>query len=353
MTKTYDTERYGEKKILDVPLAIFDALPDHPQQRNTGVHAALLMARGVMTIPLPPHDDVAAVIVGDLAMMQSAFERDPLRALKQHGSALNGHSRRQMWREKVAPAPETLNLTTYFAVDDDAAFALYRCFDNLTAAKSLADTAQSTVKMAGIEAHSQLIKAAKGLSKAVTMATAILEDGALRFKSPPAKPTNARTIEEGLPALRYVRLYRTEIETLDKLDLPPKGRNVVPTGPAALAGYLACLKRNPAKALEFLTAAHLGRATYADGKMSATYVVRGIANELKVRKARSKWKPADLDERMVAAILNAFESYSLNDKATFDADAWPLSSAVITKFFAEPTRPRRRGGDEAVGHVEA
>lgn len=53
----------------DVPYEWFGELPDHPAQRQTPLHAANLLASGVLTPALDQHCLVDAVLVGDPDMI--------------------------------------------------------------------------------------------------------------------------------------------------------------------------------------------------------------------------------------------------------------------------------------------
>src|SRR5262249_38784777 len=101
--------------IEDLPRSTFAALPDHPGQRQTELHAVTLIGSGVLDHPLDQHREVSAILVGDplsqitIEEMISSYRADPSAALLRWGRKENGHTRNWIWSlGNGNAAPETL-----------------------------------------------------------------------------------------------------------------------------------------------------------------------------------------------------------------------------------------------------
>ena len=216
--------------LLDgVEYEMFGALPDHPAQRQTTLHAANLLASGVLFPTLDVHREVAALLIGNpdngvtIEMMMVAFKENVREALTRYGVKLNGHTRHFLWEYPGGPPrPANVRLSVYAAADRDSAVQQYNAVDSLQAVKGRKHTMQSTLNVAGIEPRSAYLKAASNLAGALDAAVWILHGGApeyrgLKLLPPPGSVADPLRPELHvlLPHLRAVEVFKPALVGLD------------------------------------------------------------------------------------------------------------------------------------------
>lgn len=339
--------------IIDIPRADFSALPAHPAQRYTPLHAAVLMNAKVLEHALDQHRDVACVLVADAATgatveaLRAIFDNDPIAAVKRYGIKSDGHSRDYLWTRNLAPVPETLRLTVRAAANRDAATRVYTATDSLQAVKGHKDNMQSTLRMADIEPQSDYVKAAASLGSALQLAGGVL-CGAISQKHRPflnkvlSQPDEAE-LEEMLPMLPLTRVFKPAVQIIDELDLTSAP---VPLEAAFVAGYLTILHRSPEEGHRFLEQLKQpDSGTVGDGKMDPFYAVKQVRAYLFERQRFIKSTPAIRNQSIILVVLNAFEAW-LNQQS-FEAGKFPFKPDSIRRFNPQYRRAVNNAENEA------
>ena len=155
--------------IEALPWAIFCALPPHPAQRDTELHAARLLASRVLNSPLDQHREVRVILCGNTTEIKARFFEDQLAALEQYGCKLDGHTRAKLDETKHWTAPDTCRATIYAAETPEAALLAYQAIDSINAAKIATDEMQSTLAIAQITPRSPVLRKCTGLASALNL----------------------------------------------------------------------------------------------------------------------------------------------------------------------------------------
>jgi len=328
--------------LEDFPRQQFSALPPHPAQRQTELHAVNLAASGVLDTHLDQHCEVAVVLIGDPAggigieQMIAEFGADPFLALAQYAVKLNGHTRDYLWNlGNGLAAPDSLRLTVYAAADKEAAAAAYRAVDSLTAVKGRKDTMQSTLRVAGIVPRSPWLLSAGQLAPALDLALAVV-CGSQDYRPADIREVLRRELNPTeaelrmlalLPHLSAVLYFKDTLALFDALE--PSAR-LMPMLAPFVAGYLSILHRDPAEGRKFLEALQTQNGYYAAGLMDSFYAVKKVADEVLDAKAMLKTAAAERTTKMLACTLNAYEGWR-ND-TDFKADKFPMAPGIIVRF---------------------
>lgn len=340
---------------ISVPWDKWAAIPAHPAQRQTAVHAAKLTVAGILSKPLAVHQRVAAVAVGDIDELKRLFAVDPQAFLEmQNVTKLDGHTRTFAQREGRAPKPETVVVDVYGALNKAESTGLYKAFDSTTSSKNPKDTIQSILNLAGISPQSALFQQGK-LGNSLKVADSILQEGTIAVRPVKGKKgvaaQEADTIEAALnaimPQLALAKAWKEEIETLDGLNLDAQ---VMATNAGALAAYMVVLRHNPVKGEEFLSAIRRGEgtsdATVADG----VYIGRTVDDHIRLRRG-SKLKGKERTERTISIILNAYKGWLVDEK--FDALKYPSTPGVIASMFEEERKTAAKAARLAAKMADA
>ena len=334
--------------LLDgVEYEMFGALPDHPAQRQTTLHAANLLASGVLFPTLDVHREVAALLIGDpdngvtIEMMMVAFKENVREALTRYGVKLNGHTRHFLWEYPGGPPrPANVRLSVYAAADRDSAVQQYNAVDSLQAVKGRKHTMQSTLNVAGIEPRSAYLKAASNLAGALDAAVWILHGGApeyrgLKLLPPPGSVADPLRPELHvlLPHLRAVEVFKPALVGLDEIDLLAGPAPLSP--PAFVAGYLSILYRDPARGREFITRLQEeDSGEYSGGLMDAFYAVKKVGDYLFEPNRKARTKPQLRADQSLATVLNCYEDWLSDPAHTYIADDFRkvIATGIIRTF---------------------
>ena len=278
--------------IEALPWGIFCALPPHPAQRDTELHAARLLASGVLNPPFEQHREVGVILCGNITEIKAHFFEDQLAALQQYGCKLDGHTRAKLDETKHWTAPETCRATIYAAETPEAALLAYQATDSIDAAKIATDEMQSTLAIAQITPRSPVLRKCIGLSTALNLSIGVL-CGSLRCRAPKHLPQTAelelpdqlRSYAAHLPYLQAAYLFRNAIETLDAILLSASMSRGLPQGGTPyLAGWITILQRDPQDGAVFLDQVTKSTGTLRQGEMDAVYVVHHLRSHLDQKK---------------------------------------------------------------------
>ena len=321
--------------IEALPWAIFRALPPHPAQRDTELHAARLLASGVLNPPLEQHREVRVILCGNSTEIKTHFLQDQLAALQQYGCKLDGHTRAKLDETNHWTAPEICRATIYAAETPEAALLAYQATDSIDAAKIATDEMQSTLAIAQITPRSPVLRKCIGLSTALNLSIGVL-CGSLRCRAPKHLPQTAelelpdqlRSYAAHLPYLQTVHLFRNAIETLDAI-LLSMSRGLPQGGTPYLAGWITILQRDPQDGAVFLDQVTKSTGTLRQGEMDAVYVVHHLRSHLDQKKPLN---PAQRSEQAYCGILNAYHAWS--NGREFRADDYrPVTREAILNEF--------------------
>jgi hypothetical protein len=300
--------------IEALPWAIFCALPPHPAQRDTELHAVRLLAAGVLNPPLEQHREVGVILCGDITEIKARFLEDQLAALQQYGCKLDGHTRAKLDETKHWTAPDTCRATIYAADTPEAALLAYQATDSIDAAKIATDEMQSTLAIAQIAPRSPALRKCTGLSTALNLSIGAL-CGSLRYRAPKhlpqtqelKLPDHLRSYAAHLPYLQTVYLFRDALETLDAGLLSASASRGLPQGTSYLAGWLTILKRDPQDGAVFLDQILTSTGTLRAGEMDAVYVIHHLRSYLD---HKNPLRPAQRAEQTFCGILNAYDAWT-------------------------------------------
>jgi hypothetical protein len=326
--------------IKDLPLGTFTALPDHPAQRQTVLHAARLISSGVLDEPLDQHREVAAILIGrpeqgdTIESLSSLWHASHDDAFSRRGHKLNGHTRTHVWSLEGIPAPATVRTTVYAATDMAAATKAYNALDSLIAVKARRDMNQTTVRVAKITPNWWWLRQASGLSKVLQLAATVCGSTVMsEFREVLLAKENPdpiyQQVHRSLPLLASVHYFKPALEALDAL-APTKSE--MPLGSAFIAGYLSVLHRDGERGREFLEKLQTEKGAYMDGLMDAFYAIKMVENQLLSKNEKQKIKiTGDQRDLMVLAnVLNAYEGWKT--ARDFKADKFPTDQRVIATF---------------------
>ena len=338
--------------IDDLPRTTFSALPDHPGQRQTELHAVTLLGSGVLDKPLDQHREVSIILIGNPATgasveaMTETFRTDQAAALKRWAHKMNGHTRSFIWSlGNGTSAPDTLRAAIYAAADKEAATQSYAAVDSLTAVKARKDIMQSTLRIAGITPASLWLQKASTLAPALDLSLAVLCGGRNHPPSTQRRvllgarssaPDRAEMkMHQLLPQLIVVQHFRQAIEAFDGLTPTPA---LMPLSQSAfVAGYLSILHRDPEDGKAFLEALQTQTGEYAGGLMDAAYAVKKVGEDVLDPRRALKTTPAQRTEQILACVLNAYEGWRSDH--SFKADSFPIRPTVIRNFNPLLRRP--------------
>lgn len=346
--------------IEDLPWGIFRAVPPHPAQRDTELHAARLLAAGVLNPPLEQHREVCVILCGNTAEIKAHFFEDQLAALQQYGCKLDGHTRAKLDETKHWTAPDTCRATIYAAETPEAALLAYQATDSIDAAKIATDEMQSTLAIAQITPRSPALRKCTGLSTALNLSIGVL-CGSLLYRAPKhlpqteelKLPDHLRSYATHLPYLQTVYLFRDALETLDARLLSASASRGLPQGGTSyLAGWLTILKRDPQDGAVFLDQILSSTGTLREGEMDAVYVVHHLRSYLD---HKNPLKPAQRAQQAFCGILNAYDAWTNGREFRADDYRTVTREAVLNQFnpvfrdnLARPSTPvpetRRRWG---------
>jgi hypothetical protein len=342
--------------IEALPWASFRALPPHPAQRDTEIHAARLLTSGVLNAPLEQHREVRIILSGIITEIKARFAEDHLAALQQYGCKLDGHTRAKLGETNHWVAPETCRATIYAAETAEATLLAYQATDSIDAAKIATDELQSTLSIAQITLRSPALRKCTGLSAALNLSIGAL-CGSLRCCAPKhlpqtgelRLPDHLRSYAVHLPYLQAVYLFGDAIETLDAIVLSTSGSRGLPQGgPPYIAGWLTILKRDPKDGAVFLGLVTKAAGTLQKGEMDAVYVVHHLRSHLDQKR---DLKPAQRRTQAYCGILNAYDAWSSGREFQADDYRNVTREAILNRFnpvvrqphlFASRTRPRNR-----------
>jgi len=329
-------------QIEDLPLSDFGALPDHPAQRQTALHAVHLIAAGVLNEPLDQHREVAITMIGDpdhgdtIEKMIDLYRTDRAAALARYAHKQDGHTRFYSWSTiDDLPVPETLRATVYAVSDVAAATKSYNAMDSILAAKGAKDMAQTTVRIAQISPRSDWLKQASGLSTALNMTLNVVCGGG-NFV-----PTDIRSVlladlqlnplevelHRALPHLAAVNYFKSALQLLDSLE---PSAPLMPMAAPYVAGYLSILQRDPERGKVFLETLQGESGRYSGGLMDAFFSIKMVGRRIFNPKEKLKTTPKQRNTMALSCVLNAYNGWA--EGTNFTADKFPTESRVITSF---------------------
>jgi hypothetical protein len=328
--------------IDDLPLAKFMALPDHPAQRQTTLHAATLISSGVLDQPLDQHREVAVILIGrpdegdTIDNLIRIYRADQEDAFRQRGHKLNGHTRAHCWGlGDGIPAPESVRATVYAALDNAAATKSYNAVDSGTAVKGKKDMSQTTVRVAQITPNSEWLRKAAGLTKVLHLAATVV-CGSREFVPAELRhvlldqlaPTPLyQYLHRELPHLAATMYFKPALEALDALG---PTATLMPMRDCFAAGYLSILHRDPDRGKEFLELLQVEGGSYLDDLMDPFYAIKKVGDKVFDKREIQKTTPAQRDMMVLATVLNAYDGW--NQDAHFKADKFPMEQRVIATF---------------------
>jgi hypothetical protein len=328
--------------VDDLPLARFMALPDHPAQRQTELHAATLVSSSVLDEPLDQHREVAVILIGrpdegdTIDKLIGMYRADQEDAFTRRGHKQNGHTRAYCWGlGDGIPAPESVRATVYAALDIAAATKSYNAVDSGTAVKGKKDMSQTTVRMARITPNSDWLRKAAGLTKVLHLAAGVV-CGSRDFV-----PRELRSVlldqlaptplyqhmHRELPHLARTMYFKPALEALDALS-PTEA--LMPMRDCFAAGYLSILHRDPERGKEFLEVLQVESGSYLDHLMDAFYAIKKVGDKIFDKREMQKTTPAQRDMMILATVLNAYEGWAA--ARDFKADKFPVDLRVIASF---------------------
>lgn len=357
----------------------FAFLPDHPAQRDTKLHVIDLLRADALERPNIRHAHVACVMIASeeypVQRLGAMFDADQRRTLASHACKLDGHTRSAIWSDTTIATelgvPSQVRCEVFIARDLEAATRLYTSFDNAAAMKGQADTLQSTFRIAEIGAVSHFVRSAT-FRKSLDVALALQAGGIGRIEQRIAAQQLPKTerklgdfdLHEILPYLRTVEWFKDAIKLLDGLDVkpqrtPPK----LPVSPPYVAAYLAILRRDPEKGLEFLTTLCSSQGNLVDETMDAVYAITHFDAELQrlYQKMPATRRTAVFKEKsVVPLVLNAYTAWLKGDDG-WAAGQFPYRGTAVLSSFdpclldrGEPpprTRRSRRKAQEEAGQA--
>jgi hypothetical protein len=330
---------------IEVSRDVFHALPDHPEQRQTALHAIDLLRSEVLNHSLDIHRNVDIHLVSDnldeLAAQITANPAQLIVEARQRGEAfkVNGHTRDQMWDRGLAPAPEMLRVTIWGVQrNSSGATRLYKAFDALAAVKGKKDEMQSTLKAAGIDPTSDAVRKATNLAPALLWATAVI-CGSIEYRNYPLElltdgPTMTpfdQEIHKLLPKLGTVKYYRQAIMALDQIDINPEMMPVLPA--VFIGGYVSILHRNPVEGLEFLRRLKDSESGETNGTlMDAFAAIKKVRSYVMDPARYRQTKPLNRQVHILNSVLNAFIGWHTTENHAYTVDAFPFRPNAISSF---------------------
>jgi hypothetical protein len=329
--------------IDELPLARFMALPDHPAQRQTTLHATTLMASGVLNQPLDQHREVQVILIGQsengvpIDALLGSYQHDREDAIARYGHKLNGHTRAFCWGfGNGTPVPDTVRATVYAASDLAAATKAYNAVDSGTSVKGRKDMAQTTVKVAGITPKSPWLRKASSVPRVLRLAAAVICGSrdfvltelrtVLLDKLQPI-PFIYQELHRALPDLAAMMYFKAALEAFDALT--PTAA-IMPMRDCFAAGYISILHRDPEGGKEFLEKLQVESGSYQDGAMDAFYAIKKVADKIFNKREMQKTTAAQRDMMILATVLNAYEGWV--GSRDFKADKFPVDQQIVATF---------------------
>lgn len=328
--------------LEELPLADFVALPDHPAQRQTAIHAVSLIAAGVLNEALDQHREVEIILIGDpeggdtIEKMLELYRRDPAAAFQRYGHKQNGHTRVYCWTTiEGLPVPETVRATVYAARDVAAATKSYNAVDSGSSVKGLKDMTQTTVHIAQLTPVSEWLKRASGLTNVLSMAQHVVCGGSFvpgdlrKVLLDQLQPTALeKSLHEALPHLAAVQYFKPALELLDSLE---PSSAMMPVSAPYMAGYLSLLHRDPQRGKAFLEALQSEHGEYTGGLMDAFYCIKKVGDRVFDEREKMKTTPGQRNRMVLSCVLNAYEGWN-GDSDNFKADKYPTETRVLASF---------------------
>jgi hypothetical protein len=209
---------------IDMPWTEFAGFEDHPHQRDTERHAEFAKKKHLATAH-EVHNLVHAAEWGGKRYK------------------VDGHTRSFLWASgELVPTRNEVHVEMFYPETQEEFHELYMSFDSKTSVQTAADTAQGSLRQAGIKLDTPMFAKGSGLVAPLVQAGAWLR-GIELFSIPGITGVKiadmATTLDE----------FRTELTILDGLGLTPKKFPLL-----YLAGAVVVLRSQPILGAEFISA---------------------------------------------------------------------------------------------------
>jgi hypothetical protein len=262
---------------VEMPVAEWIAMPDHPRQRDTERHSRKShwkLARGARG---PVAEALRWVIAADFA--GTLYKVD-------------GHTRAYLWDNQRLPVPKTVFATIYRCKSISDVNEVYGVFDTQVASETLYDQVTGAFREQGLDLKSKRLRAGT-IVDALSIARRAQAGG-----------------KDDFDLYEAVAYFSQELRLLDSVDPQPDQFH---TGVVSAALLALALNSNSLKFFARLATMKVPDSKSPKKKEVFDPVERVLWNIAKIKKDKTGWKP-DVQMELCTSTLGAIESWKKGEK---------------------------------------